>query len=81
MTDPGKSEDVRTEARWLLLCATVAVGALVFATLIGNFWGDVLAFIVAAAAGWLAHLQWRAALSADMRRRRETRRAARHSTA
>jgi len=62
--------DRRSEGRWLLVCVAFAVGALLYAFLIGEWWGDVLGFLLAATLGWFAHLQWGEALAADLRRRR-----------
>lgn len=69
--DESLPADRRSEGRWLLVCAAFAVGALLYAFLIGEWWGDVLGFLLAATLGWFAHVQWGEALSADLRRRRE----------
>jgi len=69
--DKSLPADRRSEGRWLLVCIAFAVGALLYAFLIGEWWGDVLGFLLAVVLGWFAHVQWGEALSADLRRRRE----------
>ena len=69
-TDRERSADRRSELRWLLVCALIAAGAVLYAALLGQWWGDALAFVIAVGLGWIAHMQWGEALTADVRRRR-----------
>jgi hypothetical protein len=46
------------DKRWVLVCAVVAVAALVSAALAGSLFGDVIAFILTFTAGWVVHAQW-----------------------
>jgi undecaprenyl pyrophosphate phosphatase UppP len=46
------------DRRWLVIVATIPIAAVLFAILVGSVVGDVLAFLIALAAGWVVHTQW-----------------------
>ena len=46
------------DRRWLLMFATVVVSIVLFVLLTGSTVGDVLAFAVVFAAGWLTRMEW-----------------------
>jgi hypothetical protein len=57
------------DKRWIVVCGVVAVAALVSAALAGSLLGDLIAFVLTFAAGWIVHDQW----SVIRRRGRNTR--------
>jgi hypothetical protein len=48
------------DKRWILVSLAVVVAALISAALGGSLLGDLVAFIVTLAAGWIVHDQWNA---------------------
>ena len=46
------------DKRWIVVCGVVAVAALVSAALAGSLLGDLIAFVLTFAAGWIVHDQW-----------------------
>ena len=68
-TEPERMRLV--QLRWLIVCAISLLGALAFALLLGDVPGDILAFVIAVAIGWMLRMQW--ASTPITSRRRTTR--------
>jgi uncharacterized membrane protein YjjP (DUF1212 family) len=69
------------DKRWILVLLFVAAAALISAALGGSLLGDLIAFVVTFAAGWIVHSQWHAIRTARTTRSTplaRTRRAASH---
>jgi hypothetical protein len=47
-----------TDRRWLAAGGAIVLAILLFALLTGSVLGDALAFVLAFAAGWIAHTEW-----------------------